>query len=144
MLVLLHLAGQSPSDLDRPHLRAEGTAEGAFDEARDLALKGSEHAHRCALPAPVQGLPIGCRRAIPCYASRAGESSSRRPERHARTASGHSATTAAATAPRATAAGWTNCVACSAFIAVEVAEASVAAQIVIRTISRASERLPTR
>ena len=43
--MLLHFAHELASDLDRPHLGAEGAAERALDEAGDLAFKALEYAH---------------------------------------------------------------------------------------------------
>ena len=43
--MLLHLARELARDLDRAHLGAEGTAEGAFDEAGDLAFETPEDTH---------------------------------------------------------------------------------------------------
>ena len=56
--MLLHLPGQLAGDLDRAHLRAEGTAEGAFDEAGDLALEASEHTHGWRLRAPIHATRV--------------------------------------------------------------------------------------
>src|SRR5207248_6601156 len=51
-LVFLHLPRQLAGDLDRPHLRAEGSAEGAFDEVGDLALEVAQETHGRERPIP--------------------------------------------------------------------------------------------
>src|SRR5205807_7368441 len=64
-LVLLHLARQLAGDLDGTDLGPEGTTERAFDEAGDLALQSSKHAHR--------GTRVDLRRGRrPCYGTRPG------------------------------------------------------------------------
>ena len=90
--MLLHLTRQLAGDLDRAHLRAEGTAEGAFDEAGDLALDASEHTH---------GSPLG---ADPCYGTLARGPPERNAARHIPSSDGASATAAAG--HRARAARW--------------------------------------
>ena len=70
---------------DRPNLRAESAAEGAFDDAGDLAFEASEDTHE---------LPRG---AVPCYGNRARA----RATRACASALGASATNALATAPTA-------------------------------------------
>ena len=85
-LVLLHLPRELARDLDRTHLRAEGTAERAFDEAGDLAFEASENAHGRALTA------------VPCYGSSARNFPLRR-ERQAWASVGLSARSPPAIAP---------------------------------------------
>ena len=41
----VHLLGQLARDLDRLHLRGEGTAEDPFDEVLDPLLKVAQDAH---------------------------------------------------------------------------------------------------
>src|SRR6185437_5962371 len=60
-LVLLHLAGQPPRDLDRPDLGPKGTAERPFDEAGDLVFQVLQHAHGWAA--------TSSSRRVSCYAS---------------------------------------------------------------------------
>src|SRR5579884_826862 len=143
MLVFLHLPREPSGDFDRTHLGAKDTAEGAFDEACDLALKASEHAHGSLRAAALRGLWMRRRRAIPCYASPPAGTADRPLCCHFRSAAGPSGRAALAMAPMTTRFGRARCgpAACTSL---SVAAATVAAQVVTSTNERASDRPRTR
>ncbi len=90
-LVLLHLPGQLASELDRPHLGAEDTAERALDEACDLALETSEDTHPRRLPGD------------PCYGTPRATLAARRPRSNAGATRTSAPAIAPITAPRGSA-----------------------------------------